>query len=76
MIKAIIFDLDGTLVQTEKLKALCYAIAAQLLGPAPVIDNKAASSRIPWLLTTTVSLANVPASSVPCGFTATGPPIG
>ena len=31
MIKAIIFDLDGTLVQSEKLKALSYAIAVQRL---------------------------------------------
>ena len=29
MIRAIIFDLDGTLVQSEKLKALSYAIAVQ-----------------------------------------------
>lgn len=28
MVKAMIFDLDGTLVQTEKLKALSYARAA------------------------------------------------
>ena len=35
MIRAIMFDLDGTLVQTEKLKALSYAIAVQrLLGLA------------------------------------------
>lgn len=33
MIKAFIFDMDGTLVQTEKMKALSYAIAVQrLLG--------------------------------------------
>ena len=31
MIKAIIFDLDGTLVQSENLKALSYAIAVQRL---------------------------------------------
>lgn len=29
MVRAVIFDLDGTLVQSEKLKALSYAIAAQ-----------------------------------------------
>jgi aspartyl-tRNA(Asn)/glutamyl-tRNA(Gln) amidotransferase subunit A len=51
-------------------------VAAQLLGPDPVIDSKKASSRIPWLLATTFSLANVPALSVPCGFTETGLPIG
>ena len=33
MIKAVIFDLDGTLVQTEKLKALSYAKAAVQLCP-------------------------------------------
>jgi beta-phosphoglucomutase-like phosphatase (HAD superfamily) len=27
MINAVMFDLDGTLVQSEKLKALSYAIA-------------------------------------------------
>jgi len=34
MINAIIFDLDGTLVQTEKLKALSYARAAVELVPS------------------------------------------
>jgi len=29
MIKAIIFDLDGVLVQTEKLKSIAYAKAVQ-----------------------------------------------
>lgn len=33
MIRAMIFDLDGTLVQTEKLKALSYAKAAIDLSP-------------------------------------------
>lgn len=33
MINAVIFDLDGTLVQTEKLKALSYARAAVELCP-------------------------------------------
>ena len=33
MIPAMIFDLDGTLVQTEKLKALSYARAAVMLRP-------------------------------------------
>jgi len=33
MIRAMIFDLDGTLVQTEKLKALSYAMAAVALRP-------------------------------------------
>jgi len=33
MIRAVIFDLDGTLVQTEKLKAISYARAARELCP-------------------------------------------
>ena len=33
MIQAMIFDLDGTLVQTERLKALSYARAAVELCP-------------------------------------------
>ncbi len=31
MISAIMFDLDGTLIQSEKLKSLSYAIAVQRL---------------------------------------------
>ena len=33
MIRAMVFDLDGTLVQTEKFKALSYAKAAAMLRP-------------------------------------------
>lgn len=33
MILAVIFDLDGTLVETEELKALSYARAAVELRP-------------------------------------------
>lgn len=33
MIKAMIFDLDGTLVETERLKAISYARAANMLCP-------------------------------------------
>lgn len=39
MIEAIIFDLDGTLVQTEKLKALSYARAAVELCPYSVSED-------------------------------------
>jgi beta-phosphoglucomutase len=34
VIRAIVFDLDGTLVQTEALKAISYARAARQLNPA------------------------------------------
>lgn len=38
MIRAMIFDLDGTLVQTERLKALSYAQAAVELRPDSVAE--------------------------------------
>jgi beta-phosphoglucomutase len=40
MIQAMIFDLDGTLVQTEKLKALSYARAAVELCPHEVSESQ------------------------------------
>ena len=40
MIQAMIFDLDGTLVQTEKLKALSYARAAIELCPHEVSEEQ------------------------------------
>ncbi len=51
-------------------------VAAQLLEPDLIIDGRDKVSRTPWLLATAFSLANVPAMSVPCGFTANGLPIG
>ena len=39
MIKAMIFDLDGTLVQTERLKAISYARAAVELCPDDLSEN-------------------------------------
>ena len=41
MIRAIMFDLDGTLVQSEKLKALSYAMAVQRLRGLPEPDPRA-----------------------------------
>lgn len=41
MISAMMFDLDGTLVQTEKLKALSYAIAVQRLRGLSEPDPRA-----------------------------------
>lgn len=39
MIRAMIFDLDGTLVQTERLKAISYARAAMELQPDAVTED-------------------------------------
>ena len=41
MIRAFLFDLDGTLVQTEKMKALSYAQAVQRLRGLPQPDERA-----------------------------------
>ncbi len=40
IIRAMIFDLDGTLVQTEKLKALSYARAAVKLSPYSITEQE------------------------------------
>jgi beta-phosphoglucomutase-like phosphatase (HAD superfamily) len=44
MIRAIIFDLDGVLVQTEKLKALAYARAVQRIRNLPEPDFRASEA--------------------------------
>jgi beta-phosphoglucomutase len=44
MIKAMIFDLDGTLVQTERLKALSYARAAVELCPYKLSEADAVTA--------------------------------
>ena len=51
-------------------------VTAQPLEPDPVITGKDNANRTPWLLTTTFSLANVPALTVPCGFDSRGLPVG
>lgn len=39
-VRAMIFDLDGTLVKTERLKARSYATAVQRLSPTPVLADQ------------------------------------
>lgn len=39
MIRAVIFDLDGTLVQTERLKAISYGRAAVELCPRTIVED-------------------------------------
>jgi len=41
MIKAVIFDLDGTLVDTERLKGVSYGRAANELRPGTATDEQA-----------------------------------
>ena len=50
-------------------------VPAQPLEPDPTITGKADVNRTPWLFTTVPSLANLPALSVPCGFSADGLPL-
>jgi len=45
MIQAWIFDLDGTLVKTERLKAISYARAAIELCPHDINETDVRSSR-------------------------------
>lgn len=44
MIRAMIFDLDGVLVQTEKLKARAYALAVQQIRNLPEPDTQASEA--------------------------------
>jgi aspartyl-tRNA(Asn)/glutamyl-tRNA(Gln) amidotransferase subunit A len=61
----------------EKVDVLVQPTAgrvAQKIEPDPMVDSKEKANRLSWLLTTTYSLANTPALSIPCGFFA--PPAG
>ena len=66
----------AALEQVDLLLSPTLGRTAQPLGPDPVIGSRAEANRTPWLLTTAASLANQPALSVPCGFSAEGLPIG
>ena len=73
-----------TLLRAQVLEALeevdlllspTMGVPAQPLEPDPTITSKADVSRTPWLFTTVPSLANLPALSVPCGFSSEGLPL-
>jgi aspartyl-tRNA(Asn)/glutamyl-tRNA(Gln) amidotransferase subunit A len=49
---------------------------AQPLADDPAITSKEGAARLPYLLTRMFNLASSPAASVPCGFSASGLPIG
>ena len=50
--------------------------AVPRLEQDPMITSKETSGRLPFMRTNTFNLANAPAISVPCGFSAQGLPIG
>src|SRR3989442_9018397 len=56
------------LAQVDVLVQPTAGRVAQPVEPDPLIDSKTKTNRLSWLLTTTYSLANVPALSLPCGF--------
>ncbi len=73
-----------TLLRSEVLKTLeeydlllspTIGVPAQALGPDPTITSKDNVGRTPWLFTNVASLANLPALSVPCGFSEDGLPL-
>jgi aspartyl-tRNA(Asn)/glutamyl-tRNA(Gln) amidotransferase subunit A len=58
------------LEQVDVLVQPTAGLVAQPVEPDPIIDSKTKTNRLSWLLTTTYSLANTPALSIPCGFLA------
>ena len=69
-------EIAEALADVDLLLSPTAGVAAQLIEPDPLVLGKENSYRTPYVLTTAFSLANVPALSVPCGFTADGLPIG
>lgn len=63
------------LQQVDLLLSPTMGVPAQPLEPDPTITSKADVNRTPWLFTTVPSLANLPALSVPCGFSQDGLPL-
>ena len=73
-----------TLLRAEVLRAMetvdllltpTIGVPAQVRTPDPAITSKENVSRTPWLFTNVPSLANLPALSVPCGFSGEGLPL-
>lgn len=73
-----------TLLRSKVLQAMedvdllispTIGVPAQPLEPDPVITGKENVSRTPWLMTNVPSLSNLPALSLPCGFSQEGLPL-
>ena len=73
-----------TLLRAEILQSLesvdlllspTAGVPAQPLTPDPTITGRDNVNRTPYLLTTVPSLANIPALSIPCGFSEEGLPL-
>ena len=73
-----------TLLRAEILQSLesvdlllspTAGVPAQPLTPDPTITGRENVNRTPYLLTTVPSLANIPALSIPCGFSEEGLPL-
>ena len=63
-----------TLEEYDLLLSPTIGVPAQTLEPDPAITGKDNVGRTPWLFTNVASLANLPALSVPCGFSDEGLP--
>ena len=65
----------GTLEEYDLLISPTMGVPAQVRTPDPTITSKENTGRTPWLFTNVASLANLPALSVPCGFSEEGLPL-
>ena len=64
-----------TLEEYDLLISPTIGVPAQIRTPDPEITSKDNVTRTPWLFTNVASLANLPALSVPCGFSEGGLPL-
>ena len=64
-----------TLEEYDLLISPTIGVPAQIRTADPEITSKDNVSRTPWLFTNVASLANLPALSVPCGFSEDGLPL-
>ena len=64
-----------TMEEYDLLLSPTIGVPAQALEPDPAITGKDNVGRTPWLFTNVASLANLPALSVPCGFSDDGLPL-